>query len=131
MTFLYIQAVAKNSQSPSKSPVTEVVTTATKPKPAVKKTFKLTYKQEGSPARHVVQEITNELTFGTLVGLAEEEFGISESKQRFKMGFPPKPIKMDTDELLKVSCLNCNIMSNFCSYYLEIRINRNHLRAFV
>ena len=79
--------------------------TPNKPKPAVKKTFKLTYKQEGSPARHVVQEITNELTFGTLVGLAQEEFGISDDKQRFKMGFPPKPIKMSPDEPLKVSCL--------------------------
>ena len=54
----------------------------------------------------MVHEITTELTFGTLVGLAEEEFGISESKQRFKMGFPPKPIKMEPDEPLKVSYSN-------------------------
>ena len=81
---------------------------STQPK-VVKKSFKLTYKQEGSGTRSVVVDITPELSFGRLVQLAETEFGISESKQKFKMGFPPKILKMEPTEPLMVSSIK-NIM---------------------
>ncbi|KAI6647337.1 hypothetical protein LOD99_12333 [Oopsacas minuta] len=101
---LSVQTSQKSPLSPSKPPIKDTTaTTPTKPKTVVKKTFKLTYKQEGSQAQHVVQEITPDLTFSTLVRLAKVEFGICESKQRFKMGFPPRPIKMELDDPLVVS----------------------------
>ena len=99
----FFQAATPNPSSPTKSQPKE---TATKPKPAVKKSFKLTYKQEGSPARNVVQEITPDLKFSTLVTLASNEFGISQRMQRFKVGFPPKQIKMELDDILVVSSLD-------------------------
>ena len=51
----------------------------------------------------MVQEITPDLTFGTLVALASNQFGISQRMQRFKIGFPPKHIKMELDDVLVVS----------------------------
>ena len=71
----------------------------------VKKSFKLTYKQEGSGSQSVVMDITPELTFGWLAQLADTEFGISENKQKFKMGFPPKILKMEPNEPLMVSAI--------------------------
>lgn len=69
----------------------------------VKKNFKLTYKQEGSGSQSVVMDVTPKLTFGWLTQLAETEFGISENKQKFKMGFPPKILKMEPNEPLMLS----------------------------
>ena len=57
----------------------------------------------------VVVDITPELSFGRLVQLAETEFGISESKQKFKMGFPRKILKMEPTDPLMVSSIK-NIM---------------------
>ena len=103
----------------------------------VKKSFKLTYKQEGSGPQSVVMDVTPELTFGWLVQLTETEFGINGSKQKFKMGLLPKILKMELNKPLMVSAIKndafysylacseftCQSILETCLLYLNYSIN--------